>query len=221
MDSLDTSQVITPLSAILKIGLTGGIGSGKSAVAQLLEKEGAFIIDTDQIAHQMTGSNGQAMNQIRAHFGNSFINTDGSLNRSAMRELVFNHPEAKAQLESITHPLIHQETERLAQEATKNKPPYIVFMVPLLIESGRWLNQTPPKIDYLLVVDCSKELQIQRVVQRNEMEPQLIEKIIATQASRKQRLEVADYIIDNSSDIDHLKEQCQKLHQQLLSHKRR
>jgi dephospho-CoA kinase len=219
MESLDTSQLIIPHQAILKIGLTGGIGSGKSAVAKILEKEGACIIDTDQIAHQVTGPNGQAMNQIRAHFGDSFINTDGSLNRAAMRELVFNHPEAKVQLESITHPLIHQETERLAQEAAKNTPPYIIFMVPLLIESGYWLKQTPPKIDYLLVVDCSKELQIKRVVQRNKMHPELIEKIIATQAPRKQRLEVADYIIDNSSDFGHLKEQCQRLHQQLLSYK--
>jgi dephospho-CoA kinase len=220
MDSLDTSQVILPSSTILKIGLTGGIGSGKSAVAQLLEKKGAFIIDTDKIAHQITSSNGQAMTQIKAEFGDAFVNTDGSLNRSAMRELVFNNPKAKAKLENITHPLIHQETERLAQEAIKNNPPYIVFMVPLLIESGRWLNQTTPKIDCLLVVDCPKELQVQRVVQRNEINPELIEKIIATQASREKRTEVADYIIDNSSDFEHLERQCEELHGQLLNHKK-
>jgi dephospho-CoA kinase len=220
MDSLDTSQVILPSSTILKIGLTGGIGSGKSAVAQLLEKKGAFIIDTDKIAHQITSSNGQAMTQIKAEFGDAFVNTDGSLNRSAMRELVFNNPKAKAKLENITHPLIHQETERLEQEAIKNKPPYIVFMIPLLIESGRWLNQTPPKIECLLVVDCPKELQVQRVVQRNEINPELIEKIIATQASREKRTEVADYIIDNSSDFEHLERQCEELHGQLLNHKK-
>ena len=220
MDSLDTSQIITLPSAILKIGLTGGIGSGKSVVARLLEKEGAVIIDTDKIAHQITAPDGQAMTQIKTKFGNAFINADGSLNRVAMRELVFNNSDAKTQLEGITHPLIQQETERLAQEAAKNNPPYIIFMVPLLIESGRWLNQNPPKIDYLVVVDCPKELQIQRVVQRNEIDPKLIEKIIATQTSREKRLEVADYVIDNSANLESLEKQCQELHQQFLRHKR-
>ena len=219
MDSLDTPQAITSPLTTLKIGLTGGIGSGKSAVAQLLEKEGAFIIDTDKISHEITGPNGKAMNQIKAMFGDAFVNTDGSLNRMAMRELVFNNPVAKTDLEKITHPLIRQETEDLAKQAEKIKPPYIVFMVPLLIESG-WMQKTSPKIDYLLVVDCPKELQIQRVVQRNETDPKFIEKIIATQASREERLRVADIVIDNSTDFSSLEEQCKKIHQKLLAHKR-
>ena len=204
-------------SQIIKIGLTGGIGSGKSAVANLLEKQGAVIIDTDAIAHQITAPGGAAIAAIESYFGSDFINPDKSLNRSKMRELVFNNDEARLALEQITHPLITQETFRLASEATLKSPPYLVFMVPLLIESGKWLDQTPSKIDYLVVVDCPESEQIKRVQQRNGLDAEIIKKIMAKQATRDQRLKRADFVIKNDGDFAHLETQTHMLHQRILT----
>jgi dephospho-CoA kinase len=216
MDDLNTSPNQFP-AELIKIGLTGGIGSGKSAVAKILEEQGAVIIDTDAIAHQITGPNGLAMTAIHAYFGQDFINPDNSLNRTKMRELVFNDDQAKLALEGITHPLIAQETYRLAVEAASHKPPYIVFMVPLLIESGQWLHQTPSKIDYLVVVDCPEEAQIKRVQLRNGLSPEIIQKIMQKQASRDQRLKNADAVITNDGDFAHLETQTKLLHQRILA----
>lgn len=205
------------LDQLIKIGLTGGIGSGKSAVAHLLEKEGVIVIDTDAIAHAITAPNGAAMSAIQANFGQDFINPDQSLNRTKMRELVFNDPVAKLTLEKITHPLITEETLRLAQEATLKNPPYVVFMVPLLIESRKWLDQAPPRINYLVVVDCPEKEQIRRVQERNGLPVDMIQKIIDQQATRQQRAERADFVIHNDGDFAHLEAQTKVLHQRILA----
>ena len=216
MDNLNHSPHQSP-RPIIRIGLTGGIGSGKSAVAHLLEKHGAVIIDTDAIAHQITAPGGAAIAAIESHFGQDFINPDKSLNRSKMRELVFNDDEAKLALEQITHPIITQETLRLASEALPKNPPYVVFMVPLLIESGQWLDQAPSKIDYLVVVDCPENEQIKRVQQRNGLDAELIKKIMAKQVTREQRLKRADFVIKNDGDLAHLETQADMLHQRILA----
>lgn len=216
MDDLSLTLPQFP-AELIKVGLTGGIGSGKSAVAKMLEEQGAVIIDTDAIAHQITGSNGLAIAAIRSHFGQDFINPDQSLNRTKMRELVFNDDQAKTALEQITHPLIAQETSRLAIEAASKKPPYVVFMVPLLIESGQWLDQTPSKIDYLAVVDCPEEEQIKRVQLRSGLDPEIIQKIMQKQATRDQRLKKADFVITNDGDFAHLETQTKVLHQRILA----
>ncbi|NCX14201.1 MAG: dephospho-CoA kinase, partial [Burkholderiaceae bacterium] len=178
-------------------------------------------IDTDLIAHQITGPNGSAMPAIKSLFGEEFLQSDGSLDRARMRALVFNDPKAKLALEQITHPLIHQKSQEIAVEGTKKQPPYIVFMVPLLIESGQWINQTPAKIDYVAVVDCSEELQISRVVARNQLPKETVQKIIASQATRHERISVADYVIENNGTLEELEVESKRLHQILLRQKSR
>ncbi len=217
--NLNAIQQYQKTGPILKVGLTGGIGSGKSAVAQVFEKMGAAIIDTDQIAHQITAPNGAAIQAIEKEFGASFIASDGSLDRAKMRELVFNDPQARLVLEKITHPLIAEQTEIMALAAMQHKPPYIVFVVPLLLESGKWLNQTPAKIDCVVVVDCPEELQISRVQSRSGLNRASIEKIMQTQAKRTDRLAVANYVIENNLDLADLQEKTAAVHQALISNK--
>ena len=194
------------------IGLTGGIGSGKTAVSDLLAKLGAGIIDTDIIAHQITAPNGSAIEPIREHFGADYIDANGALDRNKMRTLVFSKPEAKKALESITHPLIRQETIAQAIQIAKNGVPYIVFVVPLLLESGSWL----PLIDRLAVVDCPVETQISRVMQRSNLSRAEVEKILQTQASREDRLAQADFVIENQGSLSQLTEEVNQLNQKIL-----
>ena len=217
----NTQHPHLPTQHVLRVGLTGGIGCGKNAVAAYLESMGALIIDTDLIAHQITGPNGMAIPAIKSLFGEEFLQPDGSLDRARMRTLVFNDPKAKLSLEQITHPLIHQKSQEIAAEGAKKQPPYIVFMVPLLIESGQWINQSPPKIDYVVVVDCSEELQISRVVARNQLPRETIQKIIASQTSRHERISVADYVIENNGTLEELEVESKRLHQILLRQKSR
>ena len=194
------------------IGLTGGIGSGKTAVSDLLAKLGAGIIDTDIIAHQITAPDGSAIEPIREHFGADYIDANGALDRNKMRTLVFSKPEAKKALESITHPLIRQETIAQAFQMAKNGVPYIVFVVPLLLESGSWL----PLIDRLAVVDCPVETQISRVMQRSNLSRAEVEKILQTQASREDRLAQADFVIENQGSLSQLTEEVNQLNQKIL-----
>ena len=215
----NTQHPHLPTQHVLRVGLTGGIGCGKNAVAAHLESMGALIIDTDLIAHQITGPNGLAMPAIKSLFGEEFLQPNGSLDRARMRALVFNDPKSKLALEQITHPLIHQKSQEIAAEGTKKQPPYIVFMVPLLIESGQWINQTPAKIDYVVVIDCSEELQISRVMSRNQLPKETIQKIMATQASRHERISVSDYVIENNGTLEELEVESKRLHQILLRHK--
>lgn len=197
---------------LLLLGLTGGIGSGKTAVSDLLGQFGAGIVDTDLIAHQITAPGGNAIDPIRAAFGAEYIDPDGAMDRAKMRHLVFSHPEARKTLESITHPLIRQETLEQANVLAQKGVPYLVFVVPLLIESGTWLDQ----IDYLIVVDCPEETQISRVMRRSNLTRVEAEAILKAQASRQERLTHANAVIENNSSLDALKTEVQALHQKIL-----
>ncbi len=197
------------LTTRLSIGLTGGIGSGKSFVADLFAAQGARIVDTDVIAHQLTAPGGRAMPAIRESFGAEYLNGDGSLNRAAMRARVFSDADAKRRLESILHPLIGAETTAAAQRAEGE---YVIFVVPLLVESGRWVE----RVDRVLVVDCPEALQIERVMQRSQLPAAQVEAIMASQASRQERLAVADDVIVNDGERAAVEEAVARLHAQYL-----
>lgn len=185
---------MTMYNRVMKIGLTGGIGSGKSTVGHMLAERGAFVIDADAIAKSLTEPNGVAIPLIAQAFGHEFINAEGSLDRERMRSHVFSNAGAKKALEAIVHPLVAQETAHQAQNAVSQGQSILVFDVPLLVESGaRWRTQ----VDYILVIDCTVETQIQRVMARSQLSRETVEKIIASQASRNQRLYAADWVIYN------------------------
>jgi dephospho-CoA kinase len=194
------------------IGLTGGIGSGKTAVSDQLRLLGAGVVDTDLIAHQITAPGGSAILAIEKVFGSDFIHSDGSLNRSKMRSLVFEDPQSRRLLEEITHPLIKIETAKQALAISKTGVPYLLFVVPLLIESGSWRSL----IDYLVVVDCPEETQIARVMHRNNMGRSEVENILKAQASRESRLAAADAVIENQNTLESLEPEVLSLHQKLL-----
>jgi dephospho-CoA kinase len=175
----------------LRIGLTGGIGSGKSTVGRLLAQLGAAVVDTDLIARQLTLPGGGAIDRIAAEFGQTLIAPDGALDRIRMRELVFADAGAKKRLEAILHPLIGIETER--QAATAQGASALVFDVPLLVESGRWRA----KVDKVLVVDCSEATQVARVALRSGWTPEAAQAVIASQAPRARRRASADAVIFN------------------------
>ncbi len=178
----------------LRIGLTGGIGSGKSTGSQMLQARGAAVMDADAIARKLTIPKGAAMPAIEHAFGPAFVNSEGALNREHMRAHVFSQPEAKQALEAIIHPLVALETQRQAQVAVDNGHHTLVFDVPLLVESGaRWRTQ----VDRVLVVDCLEETQIQRVMARNGFSRESVQTIIEAQASRAQKLAAADWVIYN------------------------
>lgn len=187
-------STMTPNHTPLRIGLTGGIGSGKSTVGQMLQECGAAVIDADAIARSVTEAHGAAMHVIAQKFGPEFIMPDGALNRDRMRAHVFSHPDAKQALEAIIHPMVAQETQQQARNAIVNGHRTLVFDVPLLVESGtRWRMQ----VDRVLVVDCLEETQIQRVMARSGLNRQTIQSIIAAQTSRIQKLSAADWVIEN------------------------
>ncbi|HYP84537.1 dephospho-CoA kinase [Variovorax sp.] len=175
-----------------RIGLTGGIGSGKSTVARMLVGLGATLVDTDAIARAMTLPGGGAMPGISAEFGSHMVAADGSLDRARMRELVFADVQAKRRLEAILHPLIGQECERQAAAAGEEA---VIFDVPLLVESQRWRKI----VDYVLVVDASETHQVQRVVERSGWAPEAVRAVIAQQASRPMRRAAADAVICNEN----------------------
>jgi dephospho-CoA kinase len=187
------------------IGLTGGIGSGKSLVADMFAALGAALIDTDQIAHQLTAPGGLAMPAIGAQFGADFIAANGAMDRARMRAAVFSDPAVKRRLEAILHPLIRIETERAAAEA---QGAYRIFVVPLLVESGKWKE----RVSRVLVVDCPEELQLSRVMARNGLAEAQVRAIMAAQASRQARLDAADDVIVNDAGIAQLTPQVERLH---------
>lgn len=178
---------------VFRLGLTGGIGSGKSTVASLLAQFGAAVLDADAISRALTAPHGLAIAPIRTAFGPEVITPAGALNRTRMRELVFAEPDAKQRLEAIIHPLVSQETARLAHIAQDSGHRCLVFDVPLLVESGRWRQQ----VEQVLVVDCLAETQISRVMARSSLSRAAVLAIMATQASRAQRLQAADVVIFN------------------------
>ncbi|MGA8513139.1 MAG: dephospho-CoA kinase [Burkholderiaceae bacterium] len=180
---------------MIKLGLTGGIGSGKSTVASILVRCGATLIDADAVSRQTTATSGAAMPAIAHEFGTALVAPDGSLDRDAMRALVFGDPAAKARLEAIVHPLVAQEIQRLTQLALSVACRLLVFDIPLLAESTRWR----PQLDLVLVVDCSAEIQIQRVMLRSGWTREQTEQVINAQATRAQRLRAADIVICNEA----------------------
>jgi len=185
--------------------LTGGIGSGKSLVADMFAALGAALIDTDLIAHQLTVPRGLAMPAIAAQFGPDFIDPGGAMDRARMRAAVFSDPAVKRRLEAILHPLIRIETERAAAEA---QGAYRIFVVPLLVESGKWKE----RVSRVLVVDCPETLQVSRVISRNGLAEAQVRAIMAAQASRQARLDAADDVIVNDAGIAQLTPQVERLH---------
>ncbi len=179
----------------LRLGLTGGIGSGKSTVAQMLQTLGAQVVDADAIARQVTAPHGAAIESIRATFGPAFVTPDGAMDRDQMRALAFTDPDAKKRLEAIVHPLVGQDIEAQYQAARVAGARCVVFDIPLLVESGHWRS----RLDKVLVVDCLESTQIIRVMARNQLSEPAVRQIIQAQASRAQRLAVADAVIFNDN----------------------
>ena len=219
-ESSNVSPEQSHLSALRQrlplVGLTGGIGSGKTAVSELLTQLGAGVIDTDLIAHHITAPGGSAIPLIQRCFGPEFIESSGALDRVKMRALVFSTPDARKSLEEITHPLIRQETLRQALLLADAAAPYLVFVVPLLVESGSWKDQ----IDHLVVVDCPEETQIQRVMQRSNLSRLEVEAILEAQAKRQTRLVLANTVIENQGSLSELKSAVEQLHQKILGIKK-
>ena len=178
---------------MLRLGLTGGIGSGKSTVLAMLAERGAATIDADAISRAVTAPGGDAVDAIRQQFGPEFIAADGSMDRDRMRERAYAQPQARKQLEAIIHPLVAASIQREVERASDEGRRCAVFDIPLLVESGRWRRE----LDRVLVVDCSPRVQIERVIARSGLSQAQVEAIIAAQASRARRLAAADLVIFN------------------------
>lgn len=194
---------------MLRVGLTGGIGSGKSTVAHQFGARGVPIIDTDQIAHAMVQPGTAALADIIKQYGDGVLDTRGALNRDKLRTLVFNDSEERKRLETILHPRIRAEVKR---QLDGLDAPYVIVAVPLLIETG-----FDDLVDRILVVDADETLQIERTTRRSGIAAQEIQKIISAQAAREQRLARADDVIDNNGDLVALERQVTQLHQRYLS----
>ncbi len=190
----------------LCIGLTGGIGCGKSTVAGLFAEHGAGIIDTDTIAHRLTQSRGDAIAAISEAFGYSYIMDDGALDRAKMRGLIFSNTAAKQRLEKILHPLILEQAKAELQKLEAE--PYVIVVVPLLPESPSFRKF----VQRVLVVDCDEKAQISRVIGRSSMGEAEVRGIIAQQTTRGERLQMADDVIHNDAGLDTLAEQVSVLH---------
>jgi dephospho-CoA kinase len=199
-------------STTLRIGLTGGIGSGKSTVAAMLSNMGAVVIDADAISRQLTAPGGAALEAIAHAFGSHMIGADGAMDRQAMRTLVFANPGARQQLEAIIHPLVTQTIRQQAQAAADAGARVVVLDIPLLAEGGdRWRKE----VDKILVVDCSEETQIERVMQRSGLQHEEVQRIIAQQASRQQRAQIADVLLLNEGlDMAALQAEVEKVARQ-------
>jgi dephospho-CoA kinase len=191
------------------VSLTGGIGSGKTTVANAFAALGALIVDTDVIARALTASGQPATNEIARRFGSEYLTSTGALDRDRMRALVFSNPEAKKVLESLLHPLIQRESERQILASTA---PYVIVVIPLLFESGRKRDASRP----VLVVDCDAETQVGRVMNRSNLSRQQVLAIMANQASREERLRGADDVIRNDGDLEALNRQVRDLHGKYL-----
>ena len=190
------------------IGLTGGIGSGKSTVADLLVARGAALVDTDRIAHELTAPGGAAIGPIRAAFGDDAIAPDGRLDRAAMRARAFADPQARRRLEAILHPMIRERTQAGIDAASRAGAPYVLVAVPLLVESGDWRG----RYDRVLVVDVPPGVQVERTMARSGLAREQVEAILAAQASRDARLAAADDVVDNSGSPQALAAQVERLH---------
>jgi len=193
-----------------RIGLTGGIGSGKSTVSMLWRELGVTVVDTDAIARALTAARGAALPAIAQAFGPTTLDAQGALDRARMREIVFADPAAKGRLEAILHPLIGQECERQAAAAAG---PGVVFDVPLLVESGRWRRL----VDRVVVVDASEATQLERVIARSGWQPEIVQAVIAQQADRSARRAAADAVLFNDGiPLEELRADVRALHQRWL-----
>ena len=191
------------------VGLTGGIGSGKTTISDLFAELGVDVIDTDEISRALTGKAQPAVAQIAEQFGPDVAAADGSLNRDRMREIAFSDPEAREKLQRILQPLIRAEVQRRLAASAKL---YALVVVPLLVESRGY-----DFADRVLVIDCSEEQQIERVMHRSGLSRDQVKAIMATQASRSERLAAADDVINNDGEMADLRSQVEKLHRQYLS----
>ena len=202
----------------LIIGLTGGIGSGKSTVADALVARGAALVDTDQIAHALTAPGGAAIEPIRQAFGDAVIAADGRMDRAAMRERAFSDPQVRKLLESILHPLIRAGTDAGIAAALQNAAPYVLVAIPLLVEGGGARG----RFDRVLVVDCPADVQVERVMRRSGLARAQVDAIMAAQATREQRLAMADDVVDNGGSPDALPAQVERidaLYRRLSTHR--
>jgi dephospho-CoA kinase len=191
------------------VGLTGGIGSGKSAAADEFAALGASVVDTDAIARELTDKGGAALAHIERLFGAAFLDASGAMNRKKMRDHVFADAAAKQALENLLHPLIREESARRIAAASG---PYVVHVVPLLLESPGYRS----RVDRVLVVDASEQAQLARVRARSGLSADEVRAIMRTQVSRAERLAGADDVIDNSGSLDALRKQVGALHQKYL-----
>ncbi|MGH8747251.1 MAG: dephospho-CoA kinase [Burkholderiales bacterium] len=193
----------------LVIGLTGGIGSGKSAAADEFARLGATVVDTDAIAHEFTGTGGAAISEVRRMFGDAYVKANGAVDRHKMRKLVFADPVAKQQLEALLHPLIREESQRRIAMA---KGPYVVHVVPLLIESPDYRR----RVDRVLVIDCPDEQRLARVEARSGLAEEDVRRIFAAQAAPAARRTAADDLVDNGGSLEELHAQVRSLHSRYL-----
>ena len=201
-------------SLAFSVGLTGGIGCGKTTVADMFAELGASVIDTDLIAHSLTAPHGAAMPALLAEFGEDFATPEGALDRAKMRALVFTDATARARLEAILHPRIREATAAAAAIATGD---YVIFVVPLLIESGSWRE----RVTRVLAIDCPEEIQVARVMARSGISEAQVRAIMAAQVTREQRRAAADDIILNDDGLDALRPQVELLHAMYLSQAKR
>jgi len=192
------------------VSLTGGIGSGKSAVAALFARRGITVVDTDAIARELTSPGGGAMEAILESFGSDFITPEGALDRARMRALVFRDPQSKRRLERILHPRIRAESAvRIAAASS----PYVILVVPLLLEAG----VDRARYQRVMVVDCDEDVQIERVMRRSHLPDDEVRRIMASQVGRQERREAADDVVDNSEGLDDLEPQVEALHRRYLA----
>ncbi|MEX0958253.1 MAG: dephospho-CoA kinase [Burkholderiales bacterium] len=191
------------------VALTGGIGSGKSLVSDAFRKLGATVIDTDQIARELTGIDGAALPAIVKQFGNDVLLPDGTLNRNRLRDLVFRDSQTKLQLEKILHPMIRA---RAAKEIRNSVGPYVILVVPLLVETGGYRDIAAR----ILVIDCDEQLQVERVIRRSGLSRDQVLAIMRAQASRRDRLALADDVISNEGTVDQTLPQVSRLHEKYL-----
>ncbi|OFZ99440.1 MAG: dephospho-CoA kinase [Betaproteobacteria bacterium RIFCSPLOWO2_02_67_12] len=201
------------MSQGLVVGLTGGIGSGKTAAADEFARHGATVVDTDAIAHQLTRPGGAALNAIREQFGPEFLDAAGAMDRTRMRALAFADAAARKKLEALLHPLIRAESERQIEAASGS---YVILVVPLLVESPGYRE----RVSRVLVVDCPEAVQLERVQSRSGLAAEAVHAIIRSQAPRAARIAAADDVIDNSGSLAALHKQVAELHQRYLKQAR-
>jgi dephospho-CoA kinase len=195
------------------VGLTGGIGSGKSAAAEEFGRLGATVVDTDAIAHELTRAGGAAIGQLRSLFGDDYVDAEGAMNRAKVRALVFRDPAARKTLEELLHPMIRSESERRIAAASG---PYVIHVVPLLVESPGYRQ----RVARVLVVDCPESVQVERVRRRSSLSEVEARRIIEAQSKREARLAAADDVIDNSGSLAALHKQVLELHARYLTQSR-